>query len=1215
MRTKISSISYSATLNPTRYFSFRKQFARLVIVVICSLLLLSVGSLFAQGRIVLNGAKINLSAGAYLVIANPSANAITRNSGHIISEGEANNIKWNIGTTTGTYTLPWGYGNSEYIPLTFTKTAGSGSGYFLFSTYHTAWNNSALLPPGVTNINCVCGFDNSTFEADRFWQINAQSYTTKPALTNVTFTYLDAENTAPNTILESGLRVKRYNSTSNTWTDNYLSNSINTTTNTVTVPSIDVANLQAWWTLGSLNGNRYWVAPANSNSNLAANWSASSGGAGNAGVPVLGDAIFFDGAANSNCVLNSDLTAYNLTVSPAFAGTITQGTNIITVNNDATFSGGTFLGGAADIIVSGNFLVSGASFTAPSLSLNIKGNFNVTSGTFSHNNGTVIFSGANGAAQTITSATATTFNNITATNTSASPGVSVQSNQNLKGVLTLASNVNFDADGTSNTAIFKLLSTADSPTSDAAIAALPAGAQVSGKVTVQRFMTKEGPDNGRIYRYISSPIQNASVADLQQEIPVTGTFTGRSSCSGCTSSSQSLFQYNEAVITDADGNGVMNQHDGYIDFPNASNTEAFQTGKGYALFVRANILTSTLWDLRGPINSGNVTPVAFPVGYTSSGTLAHDGWNLVGNPFPSTIDWNSASGWTKTNIESSIYITDNGSAASLRTATWNGVVGTNGGSRNIATGQGFFVKANGNGAPVLQADENVKAAGTQTTFFREVQPTNLIRITVAKGSVKDETVIHFRQDATEDFDGHADARKLPNSILNISSVSRDGKDLAINSMSSLNCNTVIPLKLNNVAAGNYKIDFSQYESFPESIQIMLSDNFAGSSHNIRNGSYSFAVTSALTSYGAERFKISFSTTSLDSTLSLSAADVCEGANAIITIDNVQNGVAYAVQLDTMFIAATPQEGVMNIIIPKDILQTGENRITVRSSMEYCSTVVEKEIAFNVQPVLSPTAESVVNCGGGSVSLTASGALENSSYNWYEEQTAATAIEGQHNASFETPFLKKPKTYYVSIVNALGCEGERVPVVAAIVNLGPVVIQATENTLASNYQSGNQWYFNGEKMEGETGQSIEPSQSGIYKTEVTIQGCMASAEIEFSPPVEEIISPEGTTTQLPIAPQENEPVISEVEQVSFYNIISIFPNPFRETAVVEISDTFKNVTNVRVVSSMGQIIGTVSLEQADGKKTGIIQLSDYPSGIYLVQIFSETGVHERKLIKQ
>src|SRR6185503_21308246 len=79
----------------------------------------------AQTRLVLNnGGIVNINGGAYLVIDNPAADAIIVNSGFIISEGENNSVKWNIGTTTGIYTIPWGYSGTS-IPLTFTKTAGT----------------------------------------------------------------------------------------------------------------------------------------------------------------------------------------------------------------------------------------------------------------------------------------------------------------------------------------------------------------------------------------------------------------------------------------------------------------------------------------------------------------------------------------------------------------------------------------------------------------------------------------------------------------------------------------------------------------------------------------------------------------------------------------------------------------------------------------------------------------------------------------------------------------------------------------------------------------------------------------------------------------------------------------------------------------------------------------------------------------------------------
>ncbi|MBA4053181.1 MAG: hypothetical protein C0490_00570, partial [Marivirga sp.] len=1101
MRAKISGISYSVTLIPTRYSSLGMQLKRVGVVVTWSILFsIFVNNAFAQSRLILNGAIINIAEGASLVIENSASDAITRISGHIISEGQNNNIKWNIGTTTGTYTIPWGYGDSNYIPLTFTKAAGTGTGYFLFSTYHTDWNNSGQLPTGVTNINDVSATDHSTYESDRFWQINAQSYSVKPALSNLEFTYLDTENSTPNTILESNLIAKRYNSTLNSWTDNFPGSSLNTTTNKVTVTSVDAANLQAWWILGTLNGDRYWVAPSNSNSNLSANWSASSGGTGSAGIPTPGDATFLDDGSNFICTLDNNFSAFNLTVLPEFAGTINQGSYNITVTNDATFSGGTFTGGSGSVIVNGNFSLSGSTFTAPSNALDIKGNFAASSGTFNHNNGTVLFSGTDGE-QTITSAMPTTFQNITATNSSANPGIRVESNQNLKGILTLAANVNFDADGSANTSIFKLISEGDNPTLDASIAILPAGAQVSGNVTIQRFMSKEGPNSNRIYRYISSPVQNARVSDLQQEIPVTGSFTGRSSCSGCVASSQSLFAYNESIITDNDGSGGYTEHDGYVDFPDVTNTEIFQPGRGYALYVRGNILATTLWDVRGPINNGNVAPITFPVTYTSSGTVAYDGWNLVGNPFPSTIDWDAASGWTKTNMDVSIYMTDNGGPA-IQTATWNGVTGTNGGSRYIAMGQGFWTKANGSGTPVLQADENTKVAGTQTTFIREGTPDNLLRITMVQGSTRDEAVVHFREDATENFDSQADALKLPNSTFNLSTLQVNGKTLAINSISPIVCKTEIKLNIENATAGSYKLKFSEHESFPDNIEMVLFDNLAGTSIDIRNNStYDFTVSTNPASYGSSRFKILFQLPALNSEWLVSAPATCEGSDGMVQIENTQTGVNYGISsgLGSVLSSGTGNGGILTLTVPKANLNEGENQFMVHSQWKGCDVKVEQPVLITVSHKYAVTAvEAPRVCSEGLITIHAAGAPTGGSYNWYESADAIVPFADQHSDSFTTPVLSKSKTYYVSVVNELGCEGSKTSVLAEVVQVEEAQIYLSDNRdeLVSNYKDNNQWYFNAEKISQATGQSISPDQSGAYGVEVTTYGCVTTASFEF-----------------------------------------------------------------------------------------------------------------------
>lgn len=209
---------------------------------------------FSQARLILNnGGIVNITNNAFVVIDNPNTNAVTRNTaGHIISEGEFNRLKWNIGTTAGAYVIPFGIGVAEYLPVSLTTSGASGaSGSLTFAMYPVgSWLNSANLPTGVTNFVNNYGANNSAFAVDRFWRIEPANYTTKPALSNLIFTYRDIEHTvASNAITESNLIAQRYNGPTNSW-DDYMPGTVtNVGSNTSTVAALPSAELYTWWTL------------------------------------------------------------------------------------------------------------------------------------------------------------------------------------------------------------------------------------------------------------------------------------------------------------------------------------------------------------------------------------------------------------------------------------------------------------------------------------------------------------------------------------------------------------------------------------------------------------------------------------------------------------------------------------------------------------------------------------------------------------------------------------------------------------------------------------------------------------------------------------------------------------------------------------------------------------------------------------------------------
>jgi hypothetical protein len=246
----------------------------------------------AQAEVVMSGPYIVLSGGTsgkpiYLEINNSTTNAIKRTSGGIVSEGEFNMVKWDIGTAAAgnSYVVPfYHYVSSSYIPVTLKiSTAGVGAGSVKFSTYHgsTATCNGGTLiaddycymPSDVTNMYPATSIssypgtasnDDSYYVVDRFWVVDANTgYTTKPD-PQLTFTYLNSTNAssevaAPNIVgLDGTLQAQRFNSTLSTWGD-YLGPSgttvVSGSTSSVTTNGVDVtpAGFFRSWTLSDKN--------------------------------------------------------------------------------------------------------------------------------------------------------------------------------------------------------------------------------------------------------------------------------------------------------------------------------------------------------------------------------------------------------------------------------------------------------------------------------------------------------------------------------------------------------------------------------------------------------------------------------------------------------------------------------------------------------------------------------------------------------------------------------------------------------------------------------------------------------------------------------------------------------------------------------------------------------------------------------------------------
>lgn len=101
--------------------------------------------------------------------------------------------------------------------------------------------------------------------------------------------------------------------------------------------------------------NRYWVNGGSGQWNNTNNWSATSGGASGASVPVSADDVFFNALGNSNCTVAASNTCRSITCS-GYTSTLSVTFGTLRVTNGIEFSAGMTFGGSNPIILGGGTL-------------------------------------------------------------------------------------------------------------------------------------------------------------------------------------------------------------------------------------------------------------------------------------------------------------------------------------------------------------------------------------------------------------------------------------------------------------------------------------------------------------------------------------------------------------------------------------------------------------------------------------------------------------------------------------------------------------------------------------------------------------------------------------------------------------------------------------------------------------------------------------------
>ncbi len=299
--------------------------------------------------------------------------------------------------------------------------------------------------------------------------------------------------------------------------------------------------------------------------------------------------------------------------------------------------------------------------------------------------------------------------------------------------------------------------------------------------------------------------------------------------------------------------------------PSASMVET----TGYVLRSNNNLVFS------GALNNGSQLATV----YRSEKGL---GWNLIGNPYPSAVEWDTPD-IIKTDIVDAFWIYLNDQSIY---GVYNSSIGeaVNIPNSRIPSQHAFWVKVlEGSYTTGDVRFTNASRIHNNTSYLKANQASSnpTLKLAGSNGSYRDETVIAFNDNATDDLDNFDCEKKFSSSgnYLQLYTSTTE-EDLCINSLMSLTEDKVIPLSYRVSSAGDYSIEKVQLNNFESlGIDVLLEDVLTSTTIDLSlTSNYNF--TTSVSGDVNDRFRLHFKGV---------ATDIGEGTiNNAISIYSFEN---------------------------------------------------------------------------------------------------------------------------------------------------------------------------------------------------------------------------------------------------------------------------------------------------------------------------------------
>ncbi|MCX6250863.1 MAG: hypothetical protein NTX61_08930 [Bacteroidetes bacterium] len=282
---------------------------------------------------------------------------------------------------------------------------------------------------------------------------------------------------------------------------------------------------------------------------------------------------------------------------------------------------------------------------------------------------------------------------------------------------------------------------------------------------------------------------------------------------------------------------------------NTSFENQFMDGKGYLVAVPAS--TSKIF--RGSLNKGSFT---LPCSYTAAPGAS--GWNLLGNPYPSSLNWNSVK--RTAGIDNALYYYDAGIQNYRYYIQLPGdTMGVGSATPYIPPMQGFMIHAEpGGGSVTFEDSQRVHPISGIYYKYKDPIP-EMLELDLEGNNFTDQTFIIFLDGSTENFDPDREALKLYSfnpQVPVLLTLTTDSTELAINALPHSSAPVVVKMHFETSVEGTFTLTAKFAESFGSQTAIGLEDLKINQTQDLKvNPVYTFTANQG---DDPERFHLHFS---------------------------------------------------------------------------------------------------------------------------------------------------------------------------------------------------------------------------------------------------------------------------------------------------------------------------------------------------------------------